>query len=104
MGVRKYLHEAAGVLTTARRRAELHKYSKDILYNLEVLIRACSRVGDMIEEEIRVKQIEESKIKLKAYQEKIFQAIKKAHRRAERKKKKIKSKPRTPKRTRKIAA
>ena len=99
MGARRYLHEAAGLLLTARRRAELHKYPKEILYNIEVLIRACSRVGDQIKEENRAKQIKEAEEKLKAYQEKL-----KAYARAKRKKKKIKSKPRSPKRTRKIAA
>ena len=101
MGARRYIHEAVGLLLTARRRAELHKYPKEILYNIEVLIRACSRVGDQIEEENRAKQIKKAEEKLKAYQEKLKAQ---AHSRAKRKKKKIKSKPRPPKRTRKIAA
>src|SRR5580698_6797946 len=51
MGVRKYLNAAVGELISARRRAELKRSSRELIYNLEVLIRAVSRVKDQVQEE-----------------------------------------------------
>jgi len=60
MGVRRHLDEAQGVLISARRTAELKQYSKEVIYNLEVLIRACSRVKDQVKEENHAKKEEAS--------------------------------------------
>lgn len=101
MGARRYLDEAVGLLVTARRRAELHKYSRELCYNIEVLIRACSRVNDQLREENRQREIKKGEERLQAYQAKLKTQ---AHARAKRKKKKIKSKSKAQKRTRKVAA
>ena len=99
MGVRTYLNAAVGELTSARRRAELKHYSKEVCYNMEVIMRAISRVKDQIREENHIREKVRVEEETKAYEK-----ARKAHARAKRKQTKKKSIPRKKERTRKVAA
>src|SRR6201984_170417 len=99
MGVRKHLDRAVGELLTARRRAELKKHSRELLYNMEVLIRAISRVKDQIKEENHVKQKTQQEEEIKA-----FEKARQTYTRAKRQKAKKTRKRKTKERTRKAAA
>jgi hypothetical protein len=99
MGVRKYIDAAVGELISARRRAELKRHSRELLYNLEVLIRACSRVKDQVKEENHAKQEEAKQEEAKA-----FEKARKSHRRAKRTQAKKKNKRKEKERIRKVAA
>jgi hypothetical protein len=99
MGVRKHLDIAVGELISARRRAESKLYSRESIYNMEVLIRAVSRVKDQIKEENHDKQ----KTRLEE-EAKAFEKARKAHARAKRQKTKKKRKQAPKRRTQKVAA
>src|SRR5580692_11646964 len=79
MGVRRYLDAAVGELISARRRAELKRRSRELIYNIEVLIRAVSRVKDQVSEENHAKQKEQKEEEAKA-----FARARKAYARTER--------------------
>lgn len=102
MGVRTHLDGAVGELISARRTAELKVYSREVIYNMEVLIRALSRVKDQIREENHVKQKEREEAEAKAFEK--ARRLRKAHARAKRKSAKKKRKQAPKRRTRKIAA
>ena|ERR1700722_7323724 len=99
MGVRNYLNAATGELTSARRRAELKRYSKEVCYNMEVIMRAISRVKDQIREENHIRERIQKEEEVKA-----FEKARKAYARAKRLKAKKKSVRCKKERTRKAAA
>jgi hypothetical protein len=98
MGVRRYLDAAVGELISARRKAEHKRHSRELIYNMEVLIRAISRVKDQT-----IKENHE-KAEVQAEEEnKAFEKARKAITRAKRQKTKKKGKCKTQKRIRKAA-
>jgi alkylhydroperoxidase family enzyme len=71
MGVRQFLDEAQGVLMSARRRAEAKNYSREVVYDIEVVIRACSRIVDMVRKENRDNQKEEILKRVEALKQRV---------------------------------